>query len=110
MSAVPTPAAQQTAQSLFDVAGNSVVSIDGAPGEFTVEELYQAFKTRLMADLLVDVHGTTHYGRLIAAGPELLQMLARLVARYKYDGIPNDTLRDVEAAEVLLDRLQGLQS
>jgi hypothetical protein len=31
----------------------------------SVEELYQNFKARLIADLMVDVHGTSHYGNLV---------------------------------------------
>lgn len=34
-------------------------------GSFTMEELYQAIKARLLAELLVDVHGTSNYGRLV---------------------------------------------
>lgn len=34
-------------------------------GVFTVEELYQEFKARLVAELMVDVHGASHYGRLV---------------------------------------------
>ena len=29
------------------------------------EKLYQAIKKRLLSELLVDVHGTTHYGKLV---------------------------------------------
>lgn len=31
---------------------------------FTIEELYQAFKARMIAELVVDVPGASHYGRL----------------------------------------------
>lgn len=32
---------------------------------FTVEAMYQAFKARLIAELLVDVHNCPVYGRLV---------------------------------------------
>lgn len=34
-------------------------------GAVELEELYQHFKARMVAELMVDVHGTTHYGRLL---------------------------------------------
>jgi hypothetical protein len=30
-----------------------------------IEDLYRAFKERLIHELMVDVHGTSHYGRLL---------------------------------------------
>ena len=33
--------------------------------DFSLEELYQAFKERIKAEMVVDVHGTSHYGVLI---------------------------------------------
>jgi hypothetical protein len=34
-------------------------------GSASVEDLYQAFKERLMAELLADVHGSPNYGILV---------------------------------------------
>jgi hypothetical protein len=31
----------------------------------TLEQIYEAFRARLMNELLVDVHGTSHYGILV---------------------------------------------
>jgi hypothetical protein len=42
--------------------------------------------------------------RLIAAAPHLLEALQGLVARYKFDGIPNDSLPFVEAARAAISK------
>lgn len=33
--------------------------------DFSLEDLYQAFKARLMAEVLTDTHGTSNYGVLV---------------------------------------------
>jgi hypothetical protein len=40
--------------------------------------------------------------RLIAAAPALLEALRGLVTRYKFDGIPNDSLPFIEAARAAI--------
>jgi hypothetical protein len=56
--------------SYFSAHGDDALKAFGYPEEGsrnvgTVEELYQHIKARLIAELQVDVHGTTHYGRLL---------------------------------------------
>lgn len=33
--------------------------------KFTLEDLYQAFKARMQQELMVDVHGVSHYGLIV---------------------------------------------
>lgn len=37
----------------------------GVPDTITMEELYQAFRARLLSEIVADVHGVQHYGVLI---------------------------------------------
>jgi hypothetical protein len=37
----------------------------GCETKFTLEELYQAFKARMLQEVVTDVHGTSHYGLLV---------------------------------------------
>jgi len=48
--------------------------------------------------------------RLISAAPTMLEALQALVARCKYDGIPNDSQRVVDAAESAIAAATGGKS
>lgn len=43
----------------------------GFQSSFSIEDLYQAFKARLIAELLVDVHNSPTYGNLKDAENDL---------------------------------------
>lgn len=52
-------------EEFFKRYGADPVSIDGDASRWTVEELYQAIKQRLIYELNTDTFGTQHYGRLV---------------------------------------------
>lgn len=57
-----TPA-QAHADAIFRHWGKK--NVDHAGKFLSVEDLYLAFKTRLMQELATDTHGTSHYGLLV---------------------------------------------
>jgi hypothetical protein len=50
-------------------ADNKSVTTDSGD-EMRVEDLYQAFKARLIAEIEVDVPHESHYGRLVSRGED----------------------------------------